>query len=74
MRSSTHSLARPDQSSPSSTYISGKVLGLVAGAYAELPSALRVIIDLIASQLAVEHPQFLDIGHGTCKSIFLQQV
>ena len=55
------------------TYNSGKVLGLVAGAYAELPSAFHVIIDLIASQLADEHPQFFDIDHGTCKSIFLQQ-
>ena len=56
------------------TYNSGKVLGLVAGAYAELSSAFHVIIDLIASQLAEEHLQFFDIDHGMCKSIFLQQV
>ena len=31
------------------TYYSGKALGLVAGAYVELPSAFHVIIDLIAS-------------------------
>ena len=32
------------------------------------------ITDLIGSQLADEHPQFFEIDHGTCKSIFLQQV
>ena len=47
-------------------------MGLVAGAYAKLSSAL--ITDLIASQLADEHPQLFDIDHGTCKSIFLKQV
>ena len=57
-----------------STYNSGKVLGLVAGAYAELSSTLCVITDLIAFQLADGHPKFLDIDHGTCKSIFLLQV
>ena len=31
---------------------SGKVLGLDAGAYAELPSIFHVITDLVASQLA----------------------
>ena len=46
------------------TYNSGNVLGLVAGAYAELSSAFRVIIDQIASQLANGHLQFFDIGHG----------
>ena len=56
------------------TYISGKVLGLVAGAHAELSSAFNAINDLIASQLADEHLQFFDIGHGMCKSIFLKQV
>ena len=56
------------------TYNSGNVLGLVAGAYAELSSAFHAIIDLIASQLADEHLQFFDIDHGMCKSIFLQQV
>ena len=56
------------------TYNSGKVLGLVAGAYAELPSAFHVITDLIASHLADGHLQFVDIDFGTCKSIFLQQV
>ena len=56
------------------TYNSGKVLGLVAGAFAELSSAFHVVIDLIACQLADGHLQFFDIGHWTCKSIFLQQV
>ena len=46
------------------TYNSGNVLGLVAGAYAELSSAFHAIIDLIASQLADEHLQFFDIDHG----------
>ena len=56
------------------TYNSGNVLGLVAGAYAELSRTFHVIIDLVASQLAEEHLQYIDIGHGMCKSIFLQQV
>ena len=56
------------------TYNPGKVLGLVVGACAELSSAFHVIIDLIASQLAGGHPLFFDIDHGTCKSIFLQQI
>ena len=51
-----------------------KALGLVSGAYAELPSAVHVITDLIAPQLADEHLQIFDIDHGTCKSIFLEQV
>ena len=38
-----------------STYNSGKFVGLVAGAYGELPGAFHVIIDLLASQLADEH-------------------
>ena len=50
------------------------VVDLVAGAYVELPSAFHTITDLIASQLADLHPLFFDIDHGTCKSIFLQQV
>ena len=49
-------------------------MGLVAGAYGELPSAFHVITDLIASQLADGHSQFIDIDHGTCKSILLQHV
>ena len=49
-------------------------MGLVAGAYGELPSAFHVITGLIASQLADELPQFVDLDHGTCKSISLQQV
>ena len=57
-----------------STFISGKVLGLVTSTYAELPSAFHVIADPIASELADEHLQFFDIDHGMCKSIFLQQV
>ena len=55
------------------TYNTGKVLGLVAGAYAGLSSAFHVITDLIAFQLADEHPKLFDIYHGTCKSIALQQ-
>ena len=55
-------------------YNSGEVLGLVAGAYAELPRAIHVITDLIASQLADEHLQFFDIDHRMCKCSFLQQV
>ena len=43
------------------TFKLGKVLGLVAGAYAELSSAFYVIIDLVASELADGHLQFLDI-------------
>ena len=54
-----------------STYNPGKVLGLVAGAYAELPCAFDVIIDLTTSQLADGHPQFFNTDHGTCRSIFL---
>ena len=54
-------------------YNSGKVLGLVTGAYAELSSAFHVIADLIASQIADGHLQFFDIDHGMCKSIFLQR-
>ena len=46
-------------------------MGLVAGAYGELPSAFRVIIDLAVSQHADEHFQFFDIDHGPCKSIAL---
>ena len=53
------------------TYNSGKVLGLVAGEYAELSSAFHVITDQIASQLADWHLQFFDIGHGIYKSMFL---
>ena len=49
------------------------MLGLVAGACAELSSAFHVITNPIASQLADEHPQFSDIDHGKCKSIFLQK-
>ena len=49
-------------------------MSLVAGAYAELFGAFHVTTDLIASQLADEHLHFFDIGHGTCKSVFLQQV
>ena len=45
---------------------SGKVLGLVAGAYAELSRVFHVITNPIASQLADEHLQFFDIGHGIC--------
>ena len=56
------------------TYNSGNVLGLVAGAYAELTSAFHVTIDLVASQLADEDLQFFDIGHWMCKFISLQQV
>ena len=56
------------------TYNSGEVLGLVAGACAELSSTFHVITDVVASQLADEHPQFFDIDHGMCKSIFLQHV
>ena len=56
------------------TYNSGKVLGPVAGVYAELPSALHVITDPIASQLADGNLQFFDIDYGTCESISLQQV
>ena len=56
------------------TYNSGKLVGLVAGAYGELPSLFHVIIGLVASQLADEQHQFFGIDHGTCKSIFLQQV
>ena len=52
----------------------GKVLGLVAGAYAKLTIAFHVTIDLLASQLADGHLQFFNIAHGMCKSIFLQQV
>ena len=48
-------------------------MGLVTGAYGKPPSEFHGVIDPIASQLADEHPQFFDIGHGTCKSIFLQQ-
>ena len=46
----------------------------VAGACAELPRPLNVIIDLNASQLADERLQFFDTDHGPSKSIFLQQV
>eukprot|EP00614_Pseudopedinella_elastica_P024742 CAMPEP_0172645378 /NCGR_PEP_ID=MMETSP1068-20121228/239702_1 /TAXON_ID=35684 /ORGANISM="Pseudopedinella elastica, Strain CCMP716" /LENGTH=174 /DNA_ID=CAMNT_0013459615 /DNA_START=173 /DNA_END=697 /DNA_ORIENTATION=+ len=56
------------------TYNSGKVLGLVAGAYAVLSRAFHVIIDLIASQLADGHLQFFDFDHEMYKSILLQQV
>ena len=56
------------------TYNSGNVHGLVASAHAELSRAFHATIDLIASQLANGHLQFFDIDHGTCKSIFLQQV
>ena len=35
---------------------SGKVVGLVAGAYEEMSSAFNAIIDLIDSQLADGHP------------------
>ena len=56
------------------TYNSGKVLGPVAGAYAELSGAFHVMIDLVASQLADKHLQFFDIDHGIFKAIFLQQV
>ena len=69
--------SKPDSGSVESelnTYNSGNVLGLVAGSYVELSSAFHVIIDLIASQLADEHPQFFDIDHEMCKYIFLQQV
>ena len=52
----------------------GKVLGLVAGAYAGLSSVFHVITDLIDFQLADGHFQFFDIDHGTCKYIFPQQV
>ena len=45
------------------TYNPWKVLGLVAGAYAELPSAFDLIADLGASQLADGNLQFFD--HGT---------
>ena len=50
------------------------VSGLVAGAYAELPSTPHVFIDLIVSQLADKQSQFFGIDHGTCNSISLQQV
>ena len=56
------------------TYNSEKALGLVAGAYAELPSAIHATIDLIASQLADKHLKFVDIDHGTYKSIYIKQV
>ena len=56
------------------TYNSGKLVGLVAGAYAELPSVFHFITGLAASQLADEQLQFFGIDHGTCKSIVLQQV
>ena len=46
--------------------------GLLGGAYAELFSAFQDIIDLIASQLVDEHLLLSDMGHGTCKSVFLQ--
>ena len=59
--------------SENNTYNSGKVLVLVAGAYAKLPRAFRVIIDLIASQVADDHLQSFDIDHGMCKSMFVQQ-
>ena len=73
-RSSTHSLTRPDQSSPSLTPTTrGKTAGLVAGAYWELHGAFHITADLIASQLADGHLQFFDTDHGPCKSIFLQQ-
>ena len=48
-------------------------MGLVAGAYTELPTALNAITDLVASQPAGENLRFSDIDHGTCKSIFFQQ-
>ena len=53
---------------------SGKVVGLVAGAFAELLSAFHVIIDLVASQFADAHLLPFDIDYGTCRSIFHQQV
>ena len=52
----------------------GKYLGLFAGAYTEVPSALHVITDLNTSQLADGHLQFFDIDHRMCKSISLRQV
>ena len=37
-------------------------------------SAFHVNTDLIASQFAGGHHQLFDIDHGTCKSIFVQEV
>ena len=56
------------------TYNPKKVVGLVAGAYTELPSAFHVITGLVASQLTDGHLNFFDIVHGTCKSAFLRHV
>ena len=53
---------------------SGNVVGHVAVAYAELLSAIQVIIDLIAFHFKDGHLRFFDIDHGTCKSIYLHQV
>ena len=56
------------------TCTSGKVAGLVAGAYKNITGVFPVINNLVASELADEHPQFSDMGQGTCKSISLRQV
>ena len=56
---STRSVTQPGSPGPVEskliTFSSGNVLGLVAGSYAELPSALHVFIDLIAYRLADGH-------------------
>ena len=49
---------------------SGKAVGLVADAYAELTSVFHVTTDLFASQLADEHLLFFGIDHGTSRSVF----
>jgi hypothetical protein len=56
------------------TYNSGKVSGIVVGAFAEVSPAVEDLADLIASELAASYMEFYEVSMAEARSIQLQRV
>ena len=56
------------------TYNSGKVSGIVVGAFAEVSPAVEDLADLIASELAASYMEFYEVSMAEARSMQLQRV